>query len=477
MKAARAAGLRRGLRKRAATWPLRLEQFAYDSVPGLGSGEVAFYSPVTFISGANGAGKSTLLQALWAVLSPEGVAGSQFMQRRLTAGSASALMKVENVEHTCAARFSSAVEGDASHGLDVVHLDTSQEVEVVLSMLAELQADEGITSGIGEYKLNDDELGEIGFITRRTYRSVALFEIEEFDRVIPFFEVSYGEDRYDSRSMGAGELAAFLLWWTLFRIKDNSFILLEEPETFLSQASQEAIGSHILSVVTQKKLCAVVVTHSGPMIAPMPDEALLFLIRTREGVSFDNSAPPSLLTQLGIDPPVSAIVLVEDLAGAEFCRWILEKYDPRLARRIDVCVRNGDGNIVASLAQMADTRRIKLVGLFDGDVRTTTAEAARVRSTFLPGDMPIEQTFRALVTENAEAFGAIVGRDDIPRLLATLEGKEAHDWYHDLSAELGLSRTQLFPPMFRLWHNQDGSDAAARTVATALSELIDGADE
>ncbi|WP_246347521.1 ATP-binding protein [Brevundimonas basaltis] len=373
--------------------------------------------------------------------------------------------------------MASETSSDASHGLDVIHLDTSQEVDIVLSMLADLQADEGITSGIGEYKLTDDELGEVEFITRRGYRSVSLFEIEEFDRVIPFFEVSYGEDRYDSRSMGAGELAAFLIWWTLFRAKENSIILLEEPETFLSQASQEAVGSHILSKVTEKKLCAVVATHSGPMIAPMPDEALVFLIRTREGVSFDASAPPSLLTQLGIDPPISAIVLVEDMAGAEFCRWILEKYDPRLARRIDVTVRNGEGNIAASLAQMADTRRIKIVGLFDGDVRTTTAEEPRARSTFLPGDIPIERTFRTLVTENPGAFGAIVGREDIPRLLATLEGKEAHDWYHDLSVELGLSRTQLFPPMFRLWNDQDGSEEAARAVAKALSELIDGLDE
>src|SRR5690606_18759076 len=123
-------------------------------------------------------------------------------------------------------------------------------------------------------------------------------------------------------TMGAGESAAFLLWWTLRRAQKHSVVILEEPETFLSQASQDALGSHIVSVAVDKCLCVIIATHSGALIGPTASDSTQFMFRSPQGVQFDNSAPTALLRQLGIDIPVRAIVLVEDAAAEAFCRYI-----------------------------------------------------------------------------------------------------------------------------------------------------------
>jgi len=53
--------------------------------------------------------------------------------------------------------------------------------------------------------------------------------------------------------MGAGEFAAFFLWWNLARAARFSVLLIEEPETFLSPGSQAAFSDRLLSIMYSKK--------------------------------------------------------------------------------------------------------------------------------------------------------------------------------------------------------------------------------
>lgn len=364
MKTARAADLRRELQKTGPAWPTRIENISYQGVVGLGTGELNLSSPVTLISGGNGAGKSTLLQATWAALDPPSARTSPFIGRRLNAGTVTVTLQDSGTKHSCQVDFSPAgVAGECHHKLEIAHIDTASRLEAINSILDDLSKTEGFTNEIGSYDLTNDELGEISFVTRRDYKSATLYEIEHINQTVPYFEVSYGEDRYDSRTMGAGEHAAFLIWWLLRRAPKCSVILLEEPETFLSPASQDALGVHITAVAVEKRLCVLIATHSGPMIAPAGPASTQFMFRAAQGIDFNNDAPPALLKQLGVDPPVRAIVLVEDAAGEAFCRHILEKYDVKLARAVDVSVMSGDGNVFRGLSVMESTRRVKVVGL------------------------------------------------------------------------------------------------------------------
>lgn len=474
MKSASVADARRALRKGGHKWPTRIENIAYQDIPGLGTGELNLASAVTMISGSNGAGKSTLLQAVWSVLQPEVASFSGFSSRRLSGGSVTLTISTQGEIQTLAASFPLKEGADAlGHDIEVQHVDTAEDVMTVWSMLDELARADGIVNGVGGYELNDVEVGELSFITRRDYRSITLFEIEEFDAVFPYFEVSYGPNQYNSRSMGSGEHAAFFIWWNLRRAKKASVVLLEEPETYLSQASQDALGAHIVAVAVAKCLCVLTATHSGPIIGPMGPESTQYMFRSPDGIEFNPDAPPALLKQLGIDPPVRAILLVEDSVGDSFCRSILERYDVKLARAVDICSSGGDGNVFNALRNMPDTRRLRIVGVLDGDVRDVTPADVATRCTYLPGTVAVEQAFRLAVAALPNEFRDLVGDDKVLKVLAAIEGMEIHDWYHALATELGLTRTQLFPILFRLWISMEGNEALARQTAEQIAALVD----
>jgi hypothetical protein len=160
--------------------------------------------------------------------------------------------------------------------------------------------------------------------------------------VLPFFEVTFGADRYDSRTMGAGELAAFYLWWSLGRAAEGSIVLIEEPECYLSPGSQDAFRDYAASMAFTRKLCIVMTSHSAQIIAPLSKESTRFFRRDAQGIKLVSDRPaPILLETLGIRPSVDTIVFVEDAAGT-FCRLWLERLDPNLSRRIEIIVRNGE---------------------------------------------------------------------------------------------------------------------------------------
>ena len=109
----------------------------------------------------------------------------------------------------------------------------------------------------------------------------------------------------------------------------------------------------------------------------------------------------------------------------------------------------------------------------DGDVRDTIPKELIGRCACLPGDTPIERSFRDAATKSPVALSGYAGNDAAGRILSSIEGLEIHDWYHDLAAELGLNRGQLFPIMFRLWIDMEGNEALAKATADALAELIE----
>jgi hypothetical protein len=315
----------------------------------------------------------------------------------------------------------------------------------------------------------------LSFLARRDYRSVALYEVDA-EKPVPFFEVAYGSDRYDSRTMGSGELAVFSLWWALERSARGTIILIEEPETFLSPAIQEAFGHYLTSAVVEKELCAVVTSHSAEIIGQLGKENLRFLSRERTGVRVMTDQPPPILLQsVGIRSPVEALVFVEDNAARNFCRAILERFDPNLARKISIDVRKGDGEIIRALQVMADVRcPITFVGLIDGDMRHAVPADIAYLSAFLPGEQSVELLFREALEADSSFLAEASGVANIDSILAALEGSNHHDWFENLSKELGLTKDQLFPLLFRTWIRMDGSEESLNATCSRVAEILGG---
>lgn len=273
--------------------------------------------------------------------------------------------------------------------------------------------------------------------------------------------------------MGAGELAALYIWWAVRRAEPDSILLIEEPEAFLSFGCQQSLASFIVATLVENRLAAVITSHSAAFISPLPKESLVFLARGQAGVAISQDAPPVLLKTMGISPPVAAYVFVEDSMARLFLRLILERFDPLLSRQLFIDQRNGDGEVRAALKSMLNTSGpIKFIGMFDGDLRSSDLADLTSRSSFLPGDRAVEILFRDLVAANPASLEDVVNNTHVSTIVASLEGKDYHDWYEELARELGLSRDQLFIALFSIWIQAPGNEEAAQSAYTALLNLI-----
>lgn len=480
MRAARVADYKRRVRVGTAQWPVQFKRFSFHEIPTLGSGEIPLALPFVILAGPNGVGKTTILRSLWAAAAPEEVLTDPSLGLKLSGGRATLSYQVGGEERVSEVMFSAGkVSGQSELEIEVIHVDAAAETQIQQMEFASVQDVNDIINGIGSRDLDEKALTTVNYLSRRDYREVKVYEIESERGVTPFFEVAYGNNRYDSRTMGAGELAILFLWWTMERAEPSSLVLIEEPETFLSAASQESFSYFILEQTVEKRLTAIVTSHSPKIINSIGEEHHVFLFRDGSNVKVvESNPPPILLGLLGIEPAVDVVVLVEDQAAEYFLRQILERHKPGLSRRVEVSIRKGEGDIIKVLQRIRTPfKAVKIIGVFDGDQQGKVPEELKTVSAFLPGDKPIEQVFREIVQDRPRELEVISGSQDIAAILFGLQGAEKHDWYDALGRHLGLSQAALFPMLFQLWERQQGSEAAATELVQKILGLISPASQ
>jgi AAA domain, putative AbiEii toxin, Type IV TA system len=357
---------------------------------------------------------------------------------------------------------------------EVVYINTSVDVDLLQGRFADASS-EHIINGIGPTTLATTELQQINSLTLRNYREVTLYEVELAKEIVPFFEVSYGSSRYDSRSMGSGEFAAFLLWWRLQRARPKSILLIEEPECFLSPGSQAAFTDLLTQFIVNKKLCAIVTSHSAEIITPLPQESIRFIRRDDAGIRFGTERPsPLLLETIGVRIPIDILVLVEDRAAERLCRRLVEHFDPFLARRMEIVPQDGDGSIINILREVENHyQSLTILGLFDGDVRDSLPTDIRPKALFLPGDRPIERLFKDMCENDQTGFEDFSGLKNVGETLFALESRDHHDWFIEFAKSRGLELGQLFMLLFRFWFQIEDNAREAQSIFEAIRVKVD----
>jgi len=477
VRLARLADYKRRVRERAHEWPLQLRRFAIANVPSLGTTEVALNSPFLILSGPNGVGKTTVLRAMWAVSAPEVAEQTPGAALKLTAGAASLDYSWNGVSARSEVTFvgGKAVGGTALP-INVMHLDASVEPLRFQKQFCEFDAVEDLLNGVGGVDVAEKELRLINYICKRNYTRVSVYEVEDGELTTPFFNVSAAAESYDSRSMGSGELIALYIWWKVNQVEPQSLLLIEEPETFLSPACQESLAHYLLKNTVEKKLVTIITSHSAKIVDSVADEHRLFLYKDGANAKFaPPPVSPTLLKTIGIEPTVDVICLVEDEAASVFLTMLLERFAPTLARKCEVSNQSGDGNIVSLLEKAGGQfKAVSVVGMFDGDLKGKAPAKVVAYAGFLPGDEPIEVIFKNLVSMDPAAAGELLVSPRLPEILFALQGADHHDWYAGLSAELGMSKSQIFPTLFHLWVQQPGHEALAEQALASLLAAIKG---
>jgi len=314
-------------------------------------------------------------------------------------------------------------------------------------------------------ELNAEEIRLIGFISKKNYKTIKIYEIDEFDdeRILPFVQIEDEIFKYDTRTMSLGEISIMLCFWELRRAAEGTIFLAEEPETYISPASQSALMDFLANICVKKKMMMIITTHSPQMVARLDPIQVKFLFRRHNGgASFASPKQHGKMLQtVGLDKPVNIFLAVEDRAAREFAKLLIARLDYALYTQIDVIDVAGEAEITKIRRVIPKGLRcFSVLGVYDGDMRERISDSAdHWPVIFLPGSTAVEHSFQELTRTHPTVFAEKLARseEDFETALSSTHGSDAHDWFESLARSCGLSYEQMMMAAFECWYSVEGN--------------------
>lgn len=133
---------------------------------------------------------------------------------------------------------------------------------------------------------------------------------------------------YSEAFAGSGEMSASILVYNVLNAKDNSLILLDEPEVSLHPLAQEKLREFLLGQALVKNLQIVVSTHSPSFVNGLPKEAIKVFREDSDG-SFEvlqNMSCESAFNIVGFKFSTSKNILVEDILAKQILESVIKKF-------------------------------------------------------------------------------------------------------------------------------------------------------
>ena len=300
--------------------------------------------------------------------------------------------------------------------------------------------------------MTPEDIAELNSIVGKRYRSCIIRELEDMDvsENIPYCKVFMDGVEYDSRSMGSGEHFLIYLFLCIKNIEKGSILIIEEPETYISIASQLHFIDYLAKQMAEKGITVILTTHSPYILKQIKNDNIRIVNRVRNSVSImvpngNNSAE----NILGMDSANKGTFFVEDRVACDFLSVFLEDCAPYLLREYSIDIASGESAISERL-HFPNNENIKynFVGVYDGDMRhRLSTDNLNWPHCFLPGDKPLEILFQ----DFAEQEGGIEklsnylhkDKDEIFSYISTLEGMEYHDWFEELRKLIGVDGKAL----------------------------------
>jgi len=371
--------------------------------------------------------------------------------------------------------------------VEVTWVDCPAQTPRLVSHFAQVTNLEEQLEAEGGRALSEDELAFLSYIVGKRYSAARYYELEFADQgETPYFKVTCDNATYGTETMGLGEASAHYVYWSLHRANENSLVLIEEPETYLSPLSQEALVNVLAQQCAHKGLWAVLTTHSPAILQNIPPRHVRFL--SRVGNNVEIITPESHVEYfpvLGMSSKKSGVLLVEDKAAREFANAWIAHFDPLLAQQLDVRDVGSNNKVWEALSFPKVQGWLKVVGLLDGDAWATTRDYFGVKAneerrnwpyTFLPGDGDPEPLLRDTAVRDIHLLASKLGRAYglVHAALGSVEGKDRHDWLEELPTRLGVSYTTLIKALFEVWvaneANAKQAEEAFKQVARLLAE-------
>ena len=489
MRSARASDVwRDALKHKKGSY--HVEKVVLKNVRGLGDKEISFASRFNALCGENGVGKTSLLKAIFVGLAPVTArfAGIELRPQILDQDVlVSSVVAVSEIGVGKGNRTTYRTEnpeiyaklGDGGDDCVVSYLDPASIAQRSSYQIIN-DSDFGTALEGVPQKFDSDELLALrSEITGRKYSSVTTFEIEDYSTfpTFPYFKVKVGTTEYSSEDMGLGELCVNILVWALDRLRSDSIVLLEEPESHLPPRAQERLMTYIAELVVQRNLNVILSTHSQHTLENFPSEQITFLGRLIDkSVVHQNPSMSMLYDSLRISRPSLCVVAVEDHSAFAFFETLISEFDVKLLERIDFVWRNGWASVDRILESVPrnDYARVKFIGVYDGDQRDTTRPGSPWRYLYLPGGGDPAEYMVDSVRNNVEEFASMIGHVEAEVLLgvANLGTVDVKEFFPRLSKALRKNVHPLYIAGTVLWLRTPLNWTESQKIVNNLRELM-----
>ena len=411
-------------------------------------GKITASNGIFAICGLNGAGKSTIISAVKSVL---GIPLSDYDRHRLGTNTVSAAFINNGTEIQCTNTQGQQLV-DQGWDFDKIHfLDCASNSAIQDFLIAQPDLEE-LLPQFEEYELTPEEVSELNNIVGKRYDSCGFRILEEIDNYgsIPYYSVSIGGVDYDSRGMGSGEHFLFYLFGSIKSIEEGSILIVEEPETYVSIASQERLLNYLAKQIADKGITVILTTHSPYILKQIRNENIRMVSRVNNMVNI--SVPGNAFSAediLGMRSTNKGTFFVEDRVAADFLSVCLEDCSPILLREYTIDVVGGEAKISSRL-KFPRSEKIKynFVGIYDGDMRDRLDNTGLCWNyCFLPGTEPLEMIFQHFAEQQAGiewlSSSLNVDQSTIFAYIGSLTGTDYHDWFEELRKLLGVDGKAL----------------------------------
>lgn len=428
----------------------------------LGIDKVVLSGGIFAICGLNGAGKSTIISAIKDIL---GIAKSEQDIKKLGSQQLSAKLHINSSITVCNNINSRAI--DLGLELNTINfIDYEKSTKSVDFLYTQTNLDELVEQN-EEHFFNGSELEGLNYLVGKHYDTASVIEIDDIENLgtVPYFKVNCHNVDYDSTRMGVGEHFLFYIFWILNQLSKNTILIIEEPETFISIASQQNLMNFIASIVADKGITVILSTHSPFILYNIPNQNIRIVSRyATESCIAQPSSEYSALALLGAHPQTMGTFFVEDNVAKMFLTCLLEKNAPNILRNFNIESVGGESYITERLKfPYSEIIHYKFIGIYDGDMKGSIKEL-ELKWPFLyfPLKNAVESEIRDLLrkTEKLTSFCDLVrkSRDIVIIVLSKLDGTEHHDWFLDFCIELSLDSKFVIKCFYELWYNTAEKD-------------------
>lgn len=469
------------LKAQATSAATSITGLSLEGLKGISGTDLSFEGQLVAICGFNGTGKTTLLNALRALLGGDGRPPANYADMRIQNANIKASLKFRGNTHELAKPPGEFTNKQVPTDLGVHFFNPTYDAVTLQRTLQERSDIQALMNGIEGQVFDSRELNEIGRIVGKVYSSITAFDLsQEFltmgnvvaaksaastasleesssalDEIfpvalanVPYFEVVVGEVTYDSRSMGLGELATIYLYWSLQSVPKGAVVLLEEPESFITPASQPALGAILAKFASEKKFSVIFTSHSEPLVSRLSAKNLIINIPQVSGESQATTAEnvDEHLQALRLNPRKVGMVICEDWGAIAFLRGLLRRETHPMLPRFDFIPAFGEGNVKNLLAHYPrKSGATPIFGVFDGDLRNSLTQKFSWPYCFLPGELPPEKILIDKFQENLELFCI---QNNIKLRTATLavsrtQGLDYHDVINQLTVGLPITHEDI----------------------------------